>query len=89
MSKPGGLLIPQDVIEKLKTRVRMDGERELRDFVTDALNTYMALGGLVAGGGELQVRNPADGSVRRVRLPFELRRDSARPDGGAEPAAEA
>lgn len=91
MAKPAGFMIPEAVIERLRTRVKMADERELRDFVADALNTYVALGGLVAGGSELQVRNPADGSVRRVRLPFELRRDSARPEAegavGADPAA--
>ena len=89
MAKTAGLLIPEAVIERLRTRVKMEDERELRDFVTDALNTYVALGGLVAGGAELQVRNPADGSVRRVRLPFELRRDSARPEPAATAESEA
>ena len=89
MAKTAGLLIPEAVIERLRTRVKMEDERDLRDFVTDALNTYVALGGLVAGGAELQVRNPADGSVRRVRLPFELRRDSARPEPAATAEIEA
>ena len=91
MAKTAGFLIPEAVIERLRARVKMEDDREIGDFVTDALNTYVALGGLVAGGAELQVRNAADGSVRRVRLPFELRRDSARPDAAdaaPEPAGD-
>lgn len=87
MAKTAGFLIPEAVIERLRTRVKMEDERELRDFVTDAINTYVALGGLVAGGAELHVRNPADGSLRRVRLPFELRRASARPGVATDAAA--
>jgi len=87
MADNKGFVIPAGVIEKLRTRVRMDSERELRDFVTDALNTYVALGGLVTGGGILQVRNPQDETVRRVRLPFELRSVAARPEPAGETAA--
>lgn len=79
-----GLLIPEAVIEKLRQRVEIGDERELRDFVTDALNTYVALGGLVVDGAELQMHDPQTGATRRVRLPFELRRNSAKPE--AEPA---
>lgn len=80
MADNRGFVIPAGVIERIRTRVRMDSERELRDFVTDALNTYVALGGLVTAGGILQVRNPQDDTVRRVRLPFELRSVAARPE---------
>lgn len=85
MADPQGIVIPEAVIEKLRERVQMQGEEEIRAFVTDALNTYVALGSLVVGGAELQLRNPKDGSTRRVRLPFEARGQAA----GAAPAAPA
>lgn len=86
MAEMKGLVISEAVIEKLRTRVVIGDERELRDFVTDALNTYVALGGLVVGGAELQMRDPDTGATRRVRLPFELRRNSAQPEAEVAPA---
>lgn len=84
MARMPGLLIPEAVIERLRNRVKMDGERELRAFVSDAIDTYVALGGLVAQGAELQMKAAGNGRVRRLRLPFQLRSASARPDP-AEP----
>lgn len=84
MADQQGIVIPEAVIEKLRERVQMQSEQEVRAFVTDALNTYVALGSLVVGGAELQLRNPKDGATRRVRLPFEARGKAAA-DGGAKP----
>ena len=65
------VVIPDELLEAIETRVQFDSESDRSAFVLDALQTYTELGALAAQNGELKW-HPADGSTpRRVRLPFQ------------------
>lgn len=65
------LVLSEDVLRRLREKVAFRTVGDVQGLVADALNTYMHLGQLSAGGVEIFARRGEDGQLVRLRFPFD------------------
>jgi len=71
------ITLNSEILERMQERVQVENREQMIQFVTDALNTYMHLGQLAAGGAQFLARDGDDGEPRRLRFPFQADADEA------------
>lgn len=67
--------LSEDVLAKLRMQVGFETEEDVRQLVSDALNSYIQVGKLVASGGEIFAQNGAGGQKVRLKFPFDVKPD--------------
>lgn len=65
------ITLSADLLAKLRTQIDFKTEGDLRELVSDALNTYIEIGRIVTSGNEIIAQNSADKKQARLRFPFE------------------
>lgn len=69
--KPFTMHLSSEIVDVLRKRVDVKDELGLRALVADAINTYVRLGTLAAGGATFYARDKGKEGLVRVHFPFD------------------
>jgi hypothetical protein len=64
------LTLSNEVLAKLQERVAIRTVGDVHELVADAINSYVHLGQLAAGGSQIYAKQGDDGTLVRLHFPF-------------------
>ncbi|MEX0285629.1 MAG: hypothetical protein AB3N23_13555 [Paracoccaceae bacterium] len=69
---PMTFVVTEELLARLRQKVLIQSEDDLHEFVADAINTYVHLGRLCAGGATIFATSPSSNDYVELHFPFDL-----------------